>query len=105
MKSYSRATRNNPRRYYYALNLVGQVHLPDLLSSIVPGVPAGPLQRTVQRIVQEIPVAGTVSRVAHAAIPAVPASAHIPIRIEQVPVMIDHAPLVRGINSNPLKEG
>ena len=79
------------------LNLVGQVHLPDLLGPVVPGVPAGPLQRTVQRIIQEIPVAGTISRIAHTAIPTVPASAHIPIRIEQVPVMIDHAPLVRGV--------
>ena len=81
------------------LNLVSQVHLPDLLGPVVPGVPAGTLQGTVQSIVQEIPVAGTVSRIAYAAVPAVPAGAHIPIRIEQVPVMIDHAPLVRRITA------
>ena len=81
------------------LNLVSQVHLPDLLGPVVPGVPAGTLQGTVQSIVQEIPVAGAVSRIAYAAVPAVPAGAHIPIRIEQVPVMIDHAPLVRRITA------
>ncbi len=58
------------------------------------GVPAGSFQRPIYGVVKIVPVAGTIRRVAYAAVPAVPAGAHVAIRVEQVPVMVDRQPFV-----------
>lgn len=60
-------------------------------------MPAGALQGAARRVVQEIPIARSIIRVAHMAIPSVPAGHHVAVTVEEVPMMVDDTPLVRRV--------
>ena len=88
MKNYD-DRRGIPRRFLYTIQ---GVHVPYPLRPVVPAMPAGALQRPIRGRVEIVPVTRAVLRVAHAAIPAVPAGAGIAVAVEQIPVVIDDVP-------------
>lgn len=81
------------------LNLIGQINLPNLLGPIGSGVPTGAFQGAARCVVQEIPIARSIIRVAHMAIPSVPAGHHVAVKVEEVPMMVDDTPLVRRVSA------
>ena len=62
-------------------------------------MPAGTFQWSACGGVEVIPIAGTVFRVAHATIPAMPAGTGISVFIKKVPMMVNSMPCVGWITA------